>query len=81
MKSYEIKTNLSDKELTQLILLVRKIRKEAKARGIEMSKRTARHHALEHLGWTGFENEIEILESASFRDGQKTADPRFQKEG
>lgn len=79
MKTYEVKKNLTNEELSTLIKLVKATMKESKRRGIEMSKTQARRLVLERLGWVSADREIESETTQSFQEGLKTADVRYNK--
>lgn len=73
----------TDKELGRIISLTRKILREAKSRGVEMSKRTAKRHALEAIGFVDSSIRVEVVEenrlAELFKDGAKTANPKYSK--
>lgn len=71
--------NPTDKELTQLILLTKKIWKTGKAQGIEMSKTQARKAAAAHLGFVDSKFRDEILREEVFNEGRRTANERYNK--
>jgi len=73
---------LTDKELSQLIVLTKKIQKIAKKKGIEMSKNQAKKLAIYKLGFVDTDDyEKEQKEFAlqdKFVEGVKTALPKYR---
>ena len=73
---------LTDKELSALIVLTKKIQKVAKKKGIEMSKRQAKHLAVYKLGFVDTqdfqEREKEYALQDKFVEGVKTALPKYR---
>lgn len=78
MKPHE----LNKKELSQLIALTKFIRKEAKKRGVELSKNKAKKLAIKHLGFIDTDDYAKLQEENGkkdvFLEGIKTALPKYR---
>ncbi len=73
---------LNRKELSQVIVLTKKILREAKNRGLDMSKRKAHKLAVKHLGFVD-KKDYEMLQKEKgtdnrFLEGVKTALPKYR---
>ncbi len=73
---------LTDKELSQLIVLQKKILKEARKQGIEMSKTKAKRLAVAHLGFVDA-HDYEIMQrergtQKTFVEGIRSAMPKYR---
>lgn len=82
MKTTQKPHALTPKEIGQLMALQKKILWEAKRRGIEMSKKTAKKLAIEHFGFIDTEDYNDIQKEFgaqnTFIDGLKSALPKYR---
>lgn len=76
--------DFTGEELGKFLFLVRKVMREGKERGLELSKKQAKKLVLDHLGIVGREMRDEVNEELRMNkvvgDGLKTVNPKYHND-